>query len=91
MALRLVVSLVTVATLAGCFQEEWRGFVYPNRADLTKHVEIGTFPSLEQCRSAAHDRLALSGWAEQGDYECGLNCERREGFGDMLVCKKTAR
>ena len=67
------------------------GFVYPNKADLTQHIEIGVFSSLEECREAAQDKLVLSGWASSGDYECGLNCEQKAEYGDLFVCKETSR
>jgi len=33
--------------------DEWEGFVYPNRADLTVHRNIGIYDSIEGCRDAA--------------------------------------
>ena len=44
--------------VAAC-KEAWEGFVYPDRGDLTRHVAIGSFESLEACRAAAHRTLAL--------------------------------
>lgn len=91
MRLKIIVGMAAVATLTGCLEEEWMGFVYPNRADLTEHIEIGVYSSLEQCRAAAQDKLVLSGRVNTGDYECGLSCERKAEFGGLYVCKETAR
>lgn len=91
MRLSFALLAVAAATLTACWKEEWIGIVYPDRADLTQHIEIGTYPSLEECRGAAQDKLVLSGWANSGDYECGLNCERKAGYGDLLICKETSR
>ncbi len=77
--------------LSGCWEEEWRGFVYPSRNDLTNHREIGTFSSLEDCRAAALSTIEAKGWGGRADYECGLNCEAKLGAGGPLVCEKTAR
>ena len=84
-----VVAVISCMLLVGCSgKEEWRGFLYPNRDDLTTHVEIGTFGSLEQCRDAVRANKAYS---ENADYECGLNCRDELGPGGPLVCKKTER
>jgi hypothetical protein len=91
MKLKLLILVGAAAALTACWQQEWMGFVYPNKANLTQHIEIGVFSSLEECRGAAQDKLVLSGWANSGDYECGLNCERKVEYGDLLVCKETSR
>ena len=77
--------------LAGCWGEEWRGVVYPNRDDLTKYREIGNFDSLEECRAAALSAIEAKGWGGRADYECGLDCEARLGAGGPLVCEKTSQ
>ena len=84
-------TLIPFVVLSGCVEEDsWEGFVYPNRNDLTQHVEIGSFETLEQCRSAALNRMSVNGWTNVGDYECGLNCKPWEGT-DMKICKETKR
>jgi hypothetical protein len=35
----------------------WLGFVYPARNNLTRHVDLGAFDSLDTCRVAAHRKL----------------------------------
>jgi hypothetical protein len=83
--MRFSIFLVVVLSLTGCFQEEWSGFVYPSKSNLSNHREIGTFSSLEQCRNAAVAVIQNAKW-RNADYECGLNCKR----GTLpMVCEKT--
>jgi hypothetical protein len=73
------------------FQEDnWEGFVYPNKSDLTIHQSIGEFESLESCRSAANSKLSQLNSSHSGDYECGLNCEYNKDYG-MNICKETKK
>ncbi len=72
-------------------EDKWEGFVYPDKNNLTKHISLGVFQSLENCRAAALQKLSQVSSVEKGDYECGLNCEFREGMGDLQVCEKTAK
>lgn len=86
--LRLVsLGLACLTTAAGCdyLFQEWQGFVYPDRSNLTRSVYVGKFKTLEDCRAAA---LAALGLNRQGDYECGLNCAPRNGIN---VCSRTER
>lgn len=85
--------LVLALLITGCTQE-WRGFVYPNKNDLSKHIELGKFDSLERCRNAAIDKLWGLGDRSNGDYECGLNCrplKNPDGSIDINICEKTER
>ena len=68
---------------------QWSGFVYPNKHDLSVSVEIGTFNSIEECRTAARYKLVFTNTVASGDYECGLNCTSSPLGGN--VCKKTKR
>jgi hypothetical protein len=79
-----------MVSLAACKEEQWDGFVYPSRADLTRHVTIGTFGTLEACRAEAHAMLERNGWTGSGDYECGLNCKPWNDS-DMMICEETMR
>ncbi len=89
MRISMLILLLTV--LIGCAQDKWEGFVYPDGGNLTIHQNIGEFNSLESCRSAALSRLSSVSSIDRGDYECGLNCEYREGWGDLRICKETLR
>ena len=87
--LMMLAAVVGTILLTGC-AEKWDGFVYPNKHDLTNHLAIGQFATLEQCR---HFALLVLNTAplhpSAGDYECGLNCKP---MGDgMNLCEKTER
>ncbi len=77
--------------LAGCRQDRWAGFVYPDRGNLTVHREIGEFTTLETCRIAARKYLSDLGAIDTGDYECGKNCRSRRDLPGIKVCKETLR
>lgn len=89
--LAVVAPLAALLLVAGCFKEEWEGFVYPDRQNLRKHQAIGVFPSLEACRAAAVSTLRRVSSLQDGDYECGLNCEASSTLPGIKVCEKTAR
>ena len=79
--------------ISGCSQE-WKGFVYPNKNDLTKHIELGTFDSLVKCRDSALNLMSKLGDRTKQDYECGLNCrpmKNYDGTYDISICEKTER
>ena len=84
--LRVAILAVFVSS---CAQDEWQGFIYPNRNDLTDHVSVGSFETLEQCGRAARSELMRISSLGAGDYECGLNCDAWRGF--PVVCERTAR
>ncbi len=81
--------------LSGCDQRDWRGWVYPNKADLTRDIPLGSFESLDQCRTSAQMVLYWKSSTDEngdeieGDYECGLNCKLEPGEGGLNVCEKT--
>jgi hypothetical protein len=80
-------GLALIGATAACdyFFQEWDGFVYPDRSNLTRSTYVGKFKTLEDCRAGA---LAALGTNRQGDYECGLNCKPRNG---VNVCSRTER
>jgi len=86
-------ALVTLFLLIGgpahsWWFDEWTGFVYPDRNNLTQHIEIGTFKKLEECRNVAILTMQNNGWATKGDFECGLNCNSSTM---PMICKETSR
>lgn len=89
--LKLPLLMSSVILLASCSKEEWEGFVYPNKNNLTVHRNIGVYHSLESCRAAALDTLSRISSIENGDYECGLNCDNRSDIGGIKICDKTER
>jgi hypothetical protein len=86
-----------LATLAGCQQATWKGWIYPDGSNLTRSVPIGAFDTLEQCRLSATALLGTiqlqgpDGERITGDYECGLNCKAENTPGGLNVCDETAR
>lgn len=87
---KLSVIAFLLTLLSGC-SDTWEGFVYPNKNDLSKHISIGDYKSLEACRASALTTLMQLGASERGDYECGLNCKIDSGLGDIKVCQETLR
>jgi len=88
---RLAVIMIVVSSISCSNSENWEGFVYPDKRNLTIHTNLGSYSSLESCRSAALNTLTRISSIESGDYECGLNCEVREGMGGIKICEKTER
>ncbi len=88
---RIILIVLSALLLSSCFKEEWEGFVYPDKNDLTIHKSIGVYESLESCREASWEMLSRMNSLERGDYECGLNCEYRSNLGGIKVCEKTER
>ena len=86
----LVILIATLFLFIGCdnpFSKDFQLFVYPNRNDLTNHIEVGHFDKYEEAREQA-DYFMLK--YPNGDYEIGVNC-KKEKFGDLWVCKDTIR
>jgi len=86
-----LLPIMLAGFLDACASDEWTGFVYPNRSDLTHHREIGFFDSLQACRDAAYATMHRNNWLTSGDYECGLNCSVRAEYGGLQVCEETKR
>ena len=85
--------LICVIALTGC-GERWEGFVYPDKGNLAKHIYIGSYDSLEACRSSARWNIRNLNGSDTADYECGLNCEpiiKGRGLDSTRVCEKTER
>ncbi|WP_298697396.1 hypothetical protein [uncultured Brevundimonas sp.] len=88
--MKRLLSLLMLVSLMACGERaDWKGWVYPNRDDLTSDVPLGRFTSLEECRATATEALfALK--ALQGDYECGFKCKLRPELG-LSVCERTEK
>lgn len=89
MTLARLIALLAFG-LVGC-SEQWEGFVYPSKSDLSKHIAIGVYDSLEDCRASAINALNTVSSVQRGDYECGLNCRSEGALPGMKVCKETSR
>lgn len=89
---RSITAVIVLAlVMSGWFSEEWEGFVYPNKNNLSEDIYLGAYKSLEECRASAISSLKKISSASAGDYECGLNCESESDMGDIKVCEKTER
>jgi len=70
--------------------DEYRGFFYPDKDNLSNHVETGIFDTLKECvdvTTAYGDDMGIS--PTQYDYECGLNCKQDESIDGIYVCEET--
>lgn len=88
--LRAGVLMPLVFLVLGCFQERWEGYVYPNKQDLTQHIFVGEYSTLESCRAGALAKLHQLNTLSSGDYECGKNCRSESGL-TIRVCEETLR
>ena len=86
----LFLILLFGTAVASCSQDKWEGYVYPDKNNLTRHIYVGEFKSLEACRDTATARLELLGALSRGDYECGKNCRTESGL-TVRVCEETLR
>ena len=90
--MRLLLLIASSAFLLNyCSGESWDAIVYPDENDLLDYIRIGSYESLESCRSAALERLAEISSIHSGDWECGLNCEPYKPGSDLMVCEETER
>lgn len=93
------VAILSALSLSGCdklgAQDQWQGWVYPDKDALVVSIPMGKFESLEQCRSSAETAIryleerTLAGKTVKADYECGLNCEPMSG--GLNMCAQTLR
>jgi hypothetical protein len=83
--------LLLIAFVLPACSERWEGFVYPNKSDLSKHIGIGTYQSLDECRASAVDVLSKVSSIQGGDFECGLNCRSDGALPGMKVCEETSK
>ena len=86
--LNLLFSIVLIVLFNGCFKDEWKEWVYPDKSDLGKSKFIGEFNSLEECRIQVRRYISLKNLQYIADYECGLNCKYEYGIN---ICKETRR
>jgi hypothetical protein len=85
----LLTSALFLVILSSCKENKWEAIVYDDMNDLSEYKILGVFDSLEICRDASASYLIQSNLQQVGDYECGLNCEFREGWGNTRICEKT--
>ena len=91
--LRCTAAICLALFAVACKRERWHGYVYPDRADRSKHIQLGPFSTFEECRAATTARLSKLPKRRNdplvvSDYECGLNCE---GDAFPKLCDDTRR
>lgn len=88
--------LLALFLLVACSKpDEWTAFVYPDIENIpgpqnAEQYIAGRFQTFEACQSAAvgQVRSNQSTSGKLGAYICGLNCERKTEFANILVCKE---
>lgn len=87
--LPIIVSLI----FAGCnvennsVSEVWTAFVFPNKVNTKRSIQVGQFPSLEICQKNALIKLEEINAVEIGFVECGLNCSFHDGM-KTTICER---
>ncbi len=88
-------AILIILVLAGAYflffnTETWIGFYYPDKNNLTEHVQSPELKSLEECRSwVKFTQIPLHNPSGSGyDYECGKNCRFDNGSG-FYICQET--
>lgn len=79
---------VTVETIET--NESWTAWVYPDVSNIKRSLELGQYPSLEQCKTASLSKLEALKLTQRGTYKCGLNCSYNEGL-KTLICEKLSK
>ena len=88
--LSVICVIITILFFMGCdnpFAKDYQLFVYPNKNNLTKHIIVGHFDSLESARDEADFYMRKY---PNGDYEIGIDC-KPDGEMDIYICKETIR
>lgn len=88
---KLMIAAASVLLLASCGDEQWSGFIYPNKYNFTERRAVGPFNSFEECQAAAKAEISKLETPDNAEYECGLNCEDIYGGNGPQVCKETRK
>ena len=82
--------LIVFSTLSSCNFDDWNGFFYPDKNNLSKYSNLGSYGSLESCRAAIKEHAyRMNLLSTEYDYECGKNCKAMQG--DLKICSETRR
>lgn len=73
--IRLSLILLLLLALAGCSDDEWHGFAFPDKGNLLIHRDVGKFKTKQECDEASMDVLKSLNALDEGYYECGKNCK----------------
>ena len=87
----LILAILSICSLTiaftSCASDTYEVFVYPNKNNLTKHINAGTYKSVEEARRTARSYMQKY---PNGDYEIGKNCKNKSGL-TVKVCDETFR
>lgn len=89
MKAKLVLLIILSTHLSSCKTDKWEAIVYDDKSNLIEYKILGVYGSLATCRNKAVSYLNNAGLQSAGDYECGLNCEFREGLANTRICEIT--
>ncbi len=84
MRLRELIIVIAVLLISACGKDTYDGYVYANKNNLSDSLYIGKFENLTDCRDSALAKLEEISSSQEGDYECGLNC-------DGSLCEDTVK
>lgn len=84
----LLICLFAIVFFNGCFKEEWKGWVYPDKKNLANYRFMGKFKSLSECRTSTINYINSNSLQFTADFECGLNCRSEYGIN---ICEETSR
>lgn len=87
---RVSCAMTLLVSAAACERHTWKGWIYPDKNDLTRSIELGPFESLAACRASVHRTTATMIDPNSWDYECGHHCRLDPSLG-INVCRRTER
>jgi len=70
---------------------DWRGWIYPNKGNLSEYIVLGRFNSFDECKQTSLLNLKKM---PNGDYECGKNCKPMFpslGEESVQICEETVK
>ena len=89
---KLIFIILFASTFMGCNENDtWHGVVYPDRSNLSDALQIGHFDTLEECGIASIKILDRLHAFDNGDYECGKNCQKDSYAPSLLNCEETLK
>ena len=70
---------------------DWRGWIYPDKRNLSEYIVLGRFNSFDECKQTSLLNLKKM---PNGDYECGKNCKPMFpslGEESVQICEETVK
>jgi hypothetical protein len=86
----ILLSGLILFILNGCGSKEaekWTAYVYPDKQNSKRSVQVGEFSTLKACQEASKTKMIELDVVTRGSYKCGLNCSYHEGM-KTQICKK---